>query len=164
MHLCPCGCWKQIPDMALGQHLLSCSTIMGCSWKLSPKIWLYVCSSNNEPSTIWESQHSYFLLYIHRDTVGDTGCTGNILKRFFKQPRNIRERHVLLTNLLPLVLKLGTKKNKLDSLSGNGQHWSICLHSVLTWHQKRRYFILPLCLSHRLSHGEVSTHRSINMF
>lgn len=141
-------------------HLLLSSTIMAHLWKLCLKIWLYVCSSNNEPSAIWESQHVHFILRTH------THCIGNDLKRFFKQPRNIRERHVLRTDLLPLVLKFGTKKRKLDSLfylSGNVQHWSIYMHSVLIWHQTSPYFILPLCVSHRLSHGEVSTNRSVNM-
>lgn len=104
--ICHSGaCRKKIPGRALGCHLLLSSTIMTSLWKLCPRIWLCV-TTDNELSAIWESQHVCFPTPLWK-------LSEEVLETV---QRHTGKRHVLYTDLLPLVVIFGTKKKKTECI------------------------------------------------
>lgn len=131
-------------------------------WKLCPKIWLYVYSSRQ-----WTVCHLGITTSLLSNAHAQ--CVGNYLKSSSNSHATYWGRHVLWTDLLPLVLS-----SHLASKVRNWLHCSTCqamaslkyLHVCVVYSSDIRRALTLFCLTvfHTHSHGKLSTQWCVNIF
>ncbi len=120
-------------------------------------------AADNEPSAIWESQQVRFPTHTltalemiwrgssnnHSHILGKAHAFGQIYCLWFSHLASKRRKWIHCSTCQAMCnIKI-----------------SACVHGFFhLTSDKPLPFILPLCLAHTHSHGEVSTHRSVNMF